>query len=44
MDLFLDQDNLLLALGIAVAFTLGWQTHITSWSVSIWKQSGRSIA
>lgn len=27
MDLFLDQDNLLLALGIAVAFTLGWLAH-----------------
>ena len=27
MDLFLAQDNLLLALEIAVAFTLGWLAH-----------------
>ena len=27
MDLFLAQDNLLLAFGIAVAFTLGWLAH-----------------
>ena len=27
MDLFLAQDNLLLALKIAVAFTLGWLAH-----------------